>query len=436
MSDKRVVVVGTTTDYIDHIRQHYPGRALFVTAPAERVEATESNPAPAEELLCDLDDADQVIESLKAHLDQWGIEPSGITCFDCESLGLTAGIAQELALSFPSTTAVAVSRNKLLSKQIWRKAGLPCPDHDIARNPTDVQKFMDRVNKPIVIKPLTGSGSELVFKCINPLDCCQTFDTIRSRLAVHPDIRMYRSKANESADFDSRREFVVEEFVRGEEYSCDFVLDGDKLEIIRIAEKIAASEQPVGTTLAYVLPSKLPTRLSRKRFEEQLRNAAHALGLERSICMVDFIVCKDTAYMLEMTPRPGGDCLPLLIFRSCGLDMLGLALDFAAGNSIDIPESSSWLHLVGLRLFAPQSGIIRKIDDRDMLLDLRVRDYSLKRRIGDRVVLPPEDYDSRLLGYIVFEPLTSHQIESECYDLGSKVKIEIEPEPWLNTKAF
>jgi len=435
MSDKRVVVVGTTTDYIAHIRRRYPGRALFVTSAAERVKATESRPEPAEELLCDLSDPNRVIDALRTHLKHWHMESSGVACFDCESLRLAGRIAQELALPFPSPPAIAASRNKLLSKQIWRKSGLPCPDAEIIRGQLDAPKFMDRVNKPIIIKPLTGSGSELVFKCSSHPECFNAFATIKSRLAMHPNIRMYRSEESGSAGTDSRQEFVAEEFIRGREYSCDFVVDGDRLEIIRVAEKIAAPEQPVGTTRAYIVPSKLPGELSMKKFKEQLRTAAQALGLERAVCMVDFIVCKDIAYMLEMTPRPGGDCIPWLILQSCGLDMLGLTLDFAEGNPIVIPESSRWLRLVGLRLFAPKSGVIRKIDDSALRLDSRVRDYSLKRSPGYRVVLPPEDYDSRLLGHVVFEPSTSHQIESECCDLEAKLKIKMENGPWLAQKA-
>jgi hypothetical protein len=45
MPDKRLLVVGTTSDYIDHICTRYPGRALFVTDPAERAAALEKEPA-------------------------------------------------------------------------------------------------------------------------------------------------------------------------------------------------------------------------------------------------------------------------------------------------------------------------------------------------------------------------------------------------------
>jgi biotin carboxylase len=201
------------------------------------------------------------------------------------------------------------------------------------------------------------------------------------------------------------------------------------VEIIRLAKKILARNQASGTTLAYVLPSRLPGPLQIDEFQLQLRNATRALGLKRALCMADFMMHEGVAYLLEITPRPGGDCLPQTIFHSCGLDMLGLALDFAEGKPIALPASSSWVQLVGLRFIAKKSGLIKKIDDRALRRDSRVKELRLKRQPGQRVVLPPDDYESRLLGHVIFKPAKPQSIETECDELESKLVVEIEAEP-------
>jgi len=90
MQSPRVVVVGTTSDYIELIRRRYPHRALFLTNPAERAMASEETPGPAEEILCDFTDDGQVLNILKDHLRRYGLAVDGVACFDCEYLGFAA----------------------------------------------------------------------------------------------------------------------------------------------------------------------------------------------------------------------------------------------------------------------------------------------------------------------------------------------------------
>jgi hypothetical protein len=219
---------------------------------------------------------------------------------------------------------------------------------------------------------------------------------------------------------------VAEAFVAGREFSCDVVLEGNRLKIIRTAAKLFAADQPLGTTLAYVIPGDLSAELELEVFERQLLRAARALGLKRAVCMVDFIVRDKTAYLLEMTPRPGGDCLPALIRQSCGLDMLELALDFAEGRPPQTPEASAWQPLVGLRLLAAAAGIVSKIDAAALQKNGSVREICFKARPGRRILLPPQDYDSRVLGHVIFEPHGLRPIEAQCAELSAKLTLEIE----------
>jgi biotin carboxylase len=159
--------------------------------------------------------------------------------------------------------------------------------------------------------------------------------------------------------------------------------------------------------------------------------AAAALGIERSICMVDFIVREGNIYLLEMTPRLGGDCLPPLVFHSSGLDMLNLALDFAQELRAAIPPLAEWRPLVGLKLFATRSGVISRISADSLLSDPRVCEVHLRRGVGHHVILPPEDYDSWWLGYAVFEPASSENVAEECRELSSKLDVSLETEPWV-----
>lgn len=427
MPDERVLVVGTTPDYIDAICRRFPERALFLTDPKERAQPTEYlPPEQATELLCELTHHRKALAALKNHLRRWRISLRGVACFDCESLALAAYLAGAFSLPFASPEAVAASRNKFVSKQRWRKAGLPCPRVELVRDISDAVRFHREAGRAVVLKPLTGSGSELVFLCHDEEDCRHAFRALGERLAGHPDRRMYGSDALAGAGIDPRRVFVIEEFVPGDEYSCDFALDGEKLSIIRTTKKIPARGHTFGTVLAYIIPAELPRDLDPAGFRDQLKLAARALDIQRSICMLDFIVADGRALMIEMTPRPGGDCLPELERLSSGFDMLGYALDFAGRRPVDPPELSRWRRLVGLHLLAGRPGVIRLIDARNLQSDPRVLECRPSAGPGYRVLLPPDDYDSRKLGHVIFRPSSSNEIEKECLDLAARLTVEME----------
>ncbi len=427
MHSSRVVVVGTTSDYIELIRCRYPHRALFLTDPAERARASEETPGPDEEILCDFTDHSEVPRVLEDHLRRYRLAVDGVACFDCEYLGSAAVLANRLGLPFPSPSAVAQSRNKFLSKQAWKRAGVFCPEAAVVRNRSELSHFLDWLGKPVILKPLTGSGGELVFHCADYRDCLQAYDTILNRLTQAGENRLYVKDPEIQGDLNPLHDLVLEQFIPGQEYSCDFFLENGGLEVIRTAKKIPTAETQVGaTTAAYVVPASLPEEIPSHVFLDQLHRAATALGLERALCMVDLIVWQGKAYLLELTPRPGGDCLPWLIQQSCGLDMIGLALDMAQGRNISTPSKESWKTLVGLRLFAAHAGEVKEIDDGDLRRDPRVQEVLIKRRPGHRVALPPKDYDSRLLGHVVFRPAVSTSLEAECAELAGKLKVVME----------
>ena len=425
MSNRRVLVVGTTADYIDILNRRFPQRAIFLNDVKERSKTTEPPLGPENELLCDLSRREQVAIALRKHLNRWQQELSGITCFDCESMPATAFIAHSFGLSYPSPEAVAKCRDKYVCKQIWRQAGLPCPVANLVHAVSEAINFLQKRHGPVVLKPLAGSGSELVFLCSTEEDCVVAFNTLKTRLARHCDLRMYAPYLFDGKKVDPRKVFVIEEFIEGEEYSCDFSVDGDQVEIFRFAKKCFDPKHGCGTTLAYLVPGKLPEGLGEDHLRQQLHAAAKVLGLDRAICMLDFIIQDNRAIMIELTPRPGGDCLPSLLLNSCGADILGLTLDFAEGRPFVSSRSLQWKCLGGVRLLSTLSGEIERIDLSALLEDRRVVDLHLKRGPGHQVVLPPEDYESRLLGHVIIEPTKPENIESECLEIASKLKIEM-----------
>ncbi|MDT8395968.1 MAG: ATP-grasp domain-containing protein [bacterium] len=425
MTRGRVLVVGTTPDYIELIEGRYSGRALFLTDARVRRNAGVERPPEEVEVTADLSNSKEALSSLRRHLTTHGMELSGITCFDDESLALAASLAAKLALPYHSEASIKTSRSKFHSKRAWLRSGVPCPRVLTAREPEDLEAVIDRLGFPLVLKPLTGSGSELVFWCKNRGEARKAFRIITRRLAEHPDERMYHLGHYQGQGIDPRQDVVAEEGLTGPEFSCDFILENGRVKIVRVAGKILAPELGTGTTHLYYVPANGDTGISQRDLEKQLFEAADAMELTSGLFMADFIVHRGRASFLELSPRPSGDCLPWLIRASGGLDMLCLALDLAEGSSPVLPPVESFRFLAAVRILARQTGVIERIDVSRIAGDPGVVDITLYREPGHKVALPPGDYFSRVLGHIIFSPSNPDDLAEEGDRLEKLLRVEM-----------
>ena len=417
-SKSRVLVVGTTADYIEWIRQAYPDVALFLTDRLIRQNAQEPSPSESEELLCDLNDYSEALSSLKNHFQKWDISLVGIACFDCESMELAANLAQHYSLPYPDVETIRNCRDKYISKLLWEQNNIRCPRSRIVGTDDEAVAFFNLIKISCVMKPLTGSGSELVFRCDSPEECRTAFAEIQTGLQERRALRLYKSNAYSSPSI------IIEELVSGSEYSCDFIIDDGRVEIIRLARKIQSPHGPFGTIRGYIIEASLPEEIEEQMFERILFYGAEALGIRRAVCMADFILCGSEIILLEMTPRPGGDCLPYLLRHSMNLDILKLNLDFARQIPVKISNLQNQKPCAGLRLHALRGGVLKRIDAHHLSRDPRVLEIHLPRRKGHIVCMPPEDYESWLLGHIIFMA-DKGGLEKQFNELTNKLKVEI-----------
>ena len=348
-SCKKVLVVGTTSDYIDWIRRTRPEAALFLTDPDIRKKAKEPCPGNREEILCPVTDIKAVQEALTNHLKTFGIELAGIACFDCESMETAAVLAARWGLPYPGLTAVKNCRDKYLCKQLWQSHQIPCPQTLPVTDKAEVMAFLETAPQGLVLKPFCGSGSELVFKCRTRRECSAAFDIITTGLKQRSGNPLFR--ATDTGAF----RMLAEEWIPGPEFSCDFLLERGKAVILRKTRKIKMDNRPFGTISGYALcthtsqgadQGRACNHYSHDTLADLFSKAAGALGIHTGICMVDFIMKGNTPVLIEMAPRPGGDCLPFLLKEAGNLDMPGLTIDAAAGTPLEARKNSA-IHAVG-----------------------------------------------------------------------------------------
>src|SRR3989339_1328354 len=224
----KILVTGTTPDYIQWIRHSCPGRALFITQPDLRQGAAEDPPGEEEEILVSLADKGLVLETLLAHLKNRNQVLDAIFSFDCESMALASFIAGQLNLDYPSVDAIQNARDKHLSKQLWQARQIGCPRISPVDSVSEVIEFFHTTETGCVLKPFTGSGSELVFRCNTEPECRSAFEAIKTGLAHRTGNPLFKRMVSDGWLM------LAEEYMEGPEYSCDFIVENESVRIIRL----------------------------------------------------------------------------------------------------------------------------------------------------------------------------------------------------------
>lgn len=407
MADKKVIIVGSTADYNEIICKRYGADVLFLTDINESLNWEGFKPPLEDECLSDLTDYNRAVSDLISHLSIFNKEPAGVACFDCESLPLASRVAVKFGLPFPSEDSINISRSKSASHQSWHKHGLPCPASASITNAEGIPKAILATGLPAVLKPSTGSGSELTFLINSVAEAKERFAFIEERLALHKNTRMYMTT-----------DCTLEKYIEGVEYSCDWILKDKQAHIIRIAKKLHKNSLSFGTSSAYIVPGDFEHNLDMDKIKETLVKGAHALGFYSMIAMTDFIVKNGVPYLLEMTPRIGGDCLPWLIKASSGTDMFEAAIKYAKGEAVEPP--AAWKLLCAVRIIADKAGIFDHVEAED---DPRIIQIHIDRPKGHKIILPPDNYDSRIIGFVIFKPDSLSSIDKQAAEIESSIRI-------------
>ena len=429
MQHAPVIVIGTTPGYVEKIYRKYHESTLFVLDSCYRGAPLLDTVDESILIFTLLEDFEETLESIKRHLENGGLSARGVACFDCEALVIASKIAFNIGRPFPSEEVIIQTRNKLASRRIWRKSGIFSPEATGVSGLMGTLEFFHHVKKDIVLKPISGSGSELLFRCHNEEEIRKSVQVMEEQLPRRKSNPLFKSipSISGAAPVDPCETWIAEEFIQGPEFSYDFILQDGQVQILRETGKIKASEQPFGSILAYTFPPSYPKGFSPEIFSDMLKRATKSLGYNWGYFMVDFIICHDQPTIIEISPRPGGDSIPDLIEIATGYDLIGAYLDFSTGRCPSFKRVNTYSDsFVSINIYAPGKGTITYLDASQILSQAWVKALFLKKSVGDFVTLPPDDYDNRLLGYCIIKPEPGWDPITLYHNLQKLIKIRIE----------
>ncbi|UTT59426.1 ATP-grasp domain-containing protein [Cellulosimicrobium cellulans] len=218
-----------------------------------------------------------------------------ILCFGEWHLGLAVGTAQALGVPGPRLD-VTRARQKDAMRAAFRAAGMRTP-RSVVVDGDDVAD--DLPNFPVVVKPVDYSSS--------------------SGVALVTDEEQLRAALRTAQQKSFRGVALVEEFVRGPEFSVEGVVSDGRAIVVGVTQK-QVTDPPWFVETGHLFPAELPEEARSALVDEACRAVA-AVGLTACAFHCELRLGPDGPVCIEIAGRSGGDQIPRLVWEATGCDL-------------------------------------------------------------------------------------------------------------------
>jgi argininosuccinate lyase len=243
---------------------------------------------------------------------------AGITSSSDYFIATAARLAQHFGLPSPSPEAVELCRHKGRQRARLAAAGVPIPAFHLVTERAAAVAVAAQLGYPVVVKPVTGSGSFMVRLCRDGSEVGAAAGEILGR------------EVNERG-MPLPRELLVEQYIQGEEYSVEAL--GCDLIVGVTAKQLGPP--PAFVEHGHLFPAPLPAgQLDALR--EVTCSALQALGLTWGPSHTELRMGPQGPCLIEVNPRLAGGFIPELIRHTWGVDLVEQSVRFSAGWPLDL----------------------------------------------------------------------------------------------------
>jgi biotin carboxylase len=229
-------------------------------------------------------------------------------------VAIAARVAARHGLAHPLDPATALAAtSKQVQRDRFAAAGIPQPRFHPVATLAEAVEAAGEVGFPCIVKPPDRQGQR-------GLSVVSTADEL--------------AKAFEQAREAARGTIVlVEELVAGPEVTVNaFSVDG-RFHPLTVTHRVVAEPPAFGVALAHVWPCGLPDE-DHAAAAGAARAAAEAVGVRNGPSYTQLLVGTDGPRVVELAARLGGGHDAELCQAALGIDLNGLALAVALGESV------------------------------------------------------------------------------------------------------
>lgn len=262
---------------------------------------------------------------LKAAIEK---EIDGIMSFATDPGVVTAAyVAEKMGLpSCGSYESVSILQDKGRFREFLSKNGFNVPH---ARSYDSFEKALhdiDYFNWPVIVKPVDSAGSKGVTRVDETNDLREAIEYALS--------------------FSHCGQFIIEDFIEKKGCSSDsdsFSIDGELVATTFSSQRFDLSADNPYAPMAYSWPSTFSDE-HEKELRSEIQRLIKLLGMKSSIYNIETREGIDgKAYIMEVSPRGGGNRLAEMIRYASGIDMIKAAVQAAIGMPVEGIEQPKYM---------------------------------------------------------------------------------------------
>jgi biotin carboxylase len=340
-------------------------------------------------------------------------------------------LAAERGLAHSSPYALACATNKFMARYRYAQAGVPDIAFGLAHDADSLAEVAAGIGYPVLLKPLTGVGSSLIFRCNDEAEARRTWPKVRRALgkAFFDPLRMaahaVATPEGPVFHFDPARQMLVERYIPGRECSVECLVAGDTVYPLLVHDKLDVEERP-GVVLEHLLvtpPSRFDAGEARA-LKAHAASAVRALGLRDMFCHVEMRWLDGHGpRILEVNPRIGAACVMDSIETFTTLDVDRTRAALILGRTVKAPRKRRAPRHAIAFLFAPKTGRIRKLRGLDKVL--RLPEVHIVREMASEGARTGGDNEEGFLAGVFFEARNEKEARKTYDKIRELVEIEI-----------
>ena len=330
----------------------------------------------------------------------------GVMSFACDpGVATAAYVAEKLGLpSCGSYESVSILQNKNRFRKFLTEHGFAVPVAKGYINIEDALQDTEIFNWPVIVKPTDSAGSKGVTRVDAP---DKLEESIRYALS-----------------FSHCKEFIIEDFIEKKGFSSDtdsFSVDGELKFVSFSSQRFDEAAENPYTPSAYSWPSSISTE-HQQELTGEIQRLLKLLDMRTSIYNIE--VRESTngkAYIMELSPRGGGNRLAEMLRYATGVDLITNAVRAAVGMPVEgveqKPLNGCWAEII---LHSDKAGIFDRLWIADSL-QKNVVEEDLWIQSGD--VVGGFSAANEAIGTLVLQFETEERLQEVMADQSSYVKV-------------